>query len=126
MNLFEFVRYIISGLIVGIFFIIFNYIFVYLLHFDLPISVTFSYILTTPISFILQRNFTFRNLDEPLTQIIRFLIVVISLLIISKLINQILSELMSVNSIIIFYWFVTSIVNFLVYKFYVFRKHTQN
>lgn len=126
MNLFEFIRYIISGLIVGIFFIVFNYIFIYLLHFDLPISVTFSYILTTPISFILQRNFTFRNLDEPLTQIIRFLIVVISLLIISKLINQILSELMSVNSIIIFYWFVTSIVNFLVYKFYVFRKHTQS
>ena len=60
MNLFEFIRYIISGLIVGIFFIVFNYIFIYLLHFDLPISVTFSYILTTPISFILQRNFTFR------------------------------------------------------------------
>jgi putative flippase GtrA len=116
------IRYSISGLFVGIFYVFFGYLLSKWVGLSLPISVTLSYIVTTPVAFTLQKRFTFKS-DRALSkELPRFILVGFILLAMSSATQTFVTLPMPLMLQLFAFWMLSSLLNFLAYKFWVFSQ----
>lgn len=114
------IRYGISGLAVGIFYVLIGYLLANWVGLSMPISVTLSYIVTTPVAFTLQKRFTFKS-DRALSkELPRFITVGVLLLASSTAANKFIVLPIPLLAQLFAFWLLSSILNFLAYKFWVF------
>jgi len=124
-NLAVLIRYAIAGVFVGIFYVIIGYVLSNWFEFSVPISVTLSYLLTTPVAFILQKTFTFKSARALSQELPRFILVGAMLLILSSAANKYVVLPIPLILNIVIFWLISSILNFLAYKFWVFGGGAQ-
>jgi len=116
------IRYSISGFFVGIFYVFLGYALSAWVGFNIPISVTLSYVATTPIAFALQKKFTFKSNDALITELPRFIVVGIFLLALSTAAHKYVILPIPLIIQLFIFWLISSILNFLGYKFWVFTR----
>ena len=114
-------RYIFVGGLVGI---IYYAVMWCLLNFylkSLGLSAMVAFITTSPFSYVLHRIITFRK-TENLFQIARFSVSALLLFFLSYSLDYMFGAELSQNILIISTWITSSIINFVVYKTFVFRS----
>jgi putative flippase GtrA len=122
----QFIRYLISGFLVGLFYFVLGLAFVELVKLDMPIAVTLAYLVTTPFAFALHKTFTFKTENSLSEEILRFVLVGVVLFVLSKVLQTYVSLPIPVFLQIIFFWLLGSILNYLAYKFWVFSIKKQD
>ena len=113
-------RYFISGLSVGIIYVLLGYVLSNDFGVSMPVSVTLAYIATTPLAFTLQKRFTFKSNRSMRRELPRFITVGILILISAKLANQFVKLPVPLMVQLCIFWVLGSVLNFLAYKFWVF------
>lgn len=116
------IRYLISGLFVGIFYVLLGYGLSRWIGLSMPVSVTLSYIATTPMAFTLHKKFTFKSNYKLSKELPRFVVVGLLLLVLSAVANKFVILPVPLVAQLFFYWLLSSILNFLAYKFWVFSQ----
>lgn len=116
------IRYFISGLFVGIFYVLLGYVFSMLVGLSMPISVTLAYIATTPLAFALQKKFTFKSGNSLYKELPRFIVVGVLLLALSTAAHKYVILPIPLIAQLFAFWLLSSILNFLAYKFWVFSQ----
>lgn len=116
------IRYSISGLFVGVFYVFLGYLLSKWAHVSVPISVTLSYIITTPMAFTLQKKFTFKSNCALSKELPRFILVGILLLGMSSAAQKFLILPIPLIFQFFAFWILSSLLNFLAYKFWVFSQ----
>jgi putative flippase GtrA len=120
--IFLLIRYGISGLFVGIFYVLLGYLLSNWIGLSVPIAVTLSYIVTTPIAFTLQKKFTFKSDIALSKELPRFIVVGIFLLALSTVTHKFVILPIPLIMQLFVFWLLSSILNFLAYKFWVFSQ----
>ena len=113
-------RYIFVGGFVGI---IYYAVMWCLLNFyleSLGLSAMVAFLTTSPLSYVLHRIITFRK-TENLFQIARFSVSALLLFFLSYSLDHMFGAVLSQKLLIISTWITSSIINFVVYKTFVFR-----
>ena len=114
----QLVRYFIVGGSIGIVFLLIGYI-LRISGWQFYSSTLLSYLLTSPLSFMGQKNIVFRVSAEAGLQIVRFIVVSVVVLMVSTAIQNIIyTPGISAQFLV---WAVVSVVNYLAYRLYVFK-----
>ena len=117
-------RYIISGLFVGLIYVYLGYFLLTIVGVNTPASITLAYIVTTPLAFFLHKKFTFKS-DSSLTkEIPRFILVGFLLFLLSSLSNKYITVSIYPLLQIGIFWILGSLLNFLAYRFWVFNSQS--
>lgn len=114
------IRYFITGLLVGIFYVLFGYMLSNWVGLSVPIAVTLSYIVTTPIAFTLQKKFTFKSANALSEEFPRFIAVGMLLLGLSTVAHKFVILPIPLILKLLAFWLLSSILNFVAYRFWVF------
>lgn len=117
------IRYSIAGLFVGIFYVLIGYLLSNWIGLSMPVSVTLSYIITTPVAFTLQKRFTFKSDCALSRELPRFITVGVLLLAASTAANKFIVLPIPLLAQLFAFWLLSSILNFLAYKFWVFTQN---
>jgi putative flippase GtrA len=88
---------------------------------SLGLSAMVAFITTSPLSYVLHRIITFRK-TENIFQIARFSMSALLLFFLSYSLDHMFGAELSQNLLIISTWITSSIINFVVYKTFVFRS----
>lgn len=114
-------RYIFSGLLVGLIYVYLGYFLLTILSVNTPTSITLAYIVTTPLAFFLHKKFTFKSESTLVKEVPRFILVGFLLFILSSLSNKYITVSIYPLLQIGIFWILGSLLNFIAYKFWVFR-----